>query len=620
MAFELINTTIRVEGNDEVIIFSNLTINQQLADVNTFNFIWRQPEGEVSLSSHVSFYADNLSKEITITIGEDFTFKGIIYAISCNNQDSLGVSYDISGKGMFEKLNQIPECRSFYKKNITDIFNAVNNTSGTTLNLSPSNNAELFYIVQYNQSAFSFLRMMAARYGEWLYYNGTEMVLESPSGDSITLHAGQDITQVDISAKMVSAPINNSSFNRHTGEELTHQPQSNSGDGFIGAALQAGETAYGGNQSVTHISAAATQQLLTDMSTLSQKAAASNAVVVRARSNNNTLKLACKIKIMDEAGNSAGEYIITEIHHSASDSTNYQNQFVAIPAEVEVPPYTSPFAAPVCKTQPAKVVENEDADGLDRIKVHFPWQGSSDNTPWINVITPHAGKDKGIRFLPEVGEEVLVDFLDNNAERPFVLGAVHTEANKSGNDFKGNNKKVIGTKTGRRLEIDDEAGYMVMSEDHPGKTPKNIILLARNDKQPISISMWSFKDEQNYSAIHLFNDSKLEIDLVKGDAEIVTITLDSDGEKLNIYSKGSISLNADQSISLNAANININASQELKMEGKAKAASLKGLKVEIEADTELKAKGLTATFEGTTTADFKAGAMASLTGAIVKIN
>ena len=64
MAFELINTTIRVEGNDEDIIFSNLTINQQLADVNTFNFTWRQPEGEVSLSAHVSFYADNLSKEI----------------------------------------------------------------------------------------------------------------------------------------------------------------------------------------------------------------------------------------------------------------------------------------------------------------------------------------------------------------------------------------------------------------------------------------------------------------------------------------------------------------------------------------------------------------------------
>ena len=111
MAFQLTHTTIRVEGNDEDIIFSNLSVNQQLADVSSFHFTWRQPEGEASLSSQVSFYNNNLSKEVTITIGDDFSFKGIIYAISCNNQDALGVSYEISGKGMFEKLNQIPECR-----------------------------------------------------------------------------------------------------------------------------------------------------------------------------------------------------------------------------------------------------------------------------------------------------------------------------------------------------------------------------------------------------------------------------------------------------------------------------------------------------------------------------
>jgi uncharacterized protein (DUF2345 family) len=97
--------------------------------------------------------------------------------------------------------------------------------------------------------------------------------------------------------------------------------------------------------------------------------------------------------------------------------------------------------------------------------------------------------------------------------------------------------------------------------------------------------------------------------------------LEKDGKKITIHSKGSIEINADQSISLNAANININASQELKMEGKVKGASLKGgQKVEIEADMELNAKGMTAKFEGTTMAEFKAGAMASLTAAIVKIN
>ncbi len=618
MPFQLTQTTIRVEGNDADIIFSNLFINQQLADVNTFNFTWRQPEGEVSLSAHISFYNNNLAKEVTIAIGDDYTFKGIIFAINCNNQDSLGVSYDISGKGLFEKLNQVPECRSFYKKNITQIFNAVNNTEGTTLNLSPSNTSELFYTVQYNQSGFAFLRMMAARYGEWLYYNGTEMVLGAPTGDPITLNEGEDVNNIDISAKLIKAPQNNTSFDRHTGEEITHQPSASSGNGFIGASRQAGETAYGGNQSMTNISAAATPQLLTDMSALSQQAAAASAVILRARSNKSSLKLAGKIKIMDAAGHSTGEYIITELHQTVTSNSNYQNQFVAVPAEVEVPPYTNPFQVPLCKSQPAKIVDNEDADGLDRVKVHFPWQGSSDNTPWLNVLTPHAGKDKGIRFLPEVGEEVLVDFLDNNAERPFVLGAVHTEKNKSGNDSKGNNLKVIGTRTGRRVEFDDDKGILLLKDfENSGKG--NSLKLSKSDSETIT-KISSGRDDNHFTSLQLIEGKLAALALHIGGKIVANILLSEDGKKIDIIAEGDINLNAKGNINLNASNITISASQELKMEGKAKGAGLKGLKVEIEADAELKAKGMNATFEGTVKADFKAGAMASLTGAIVKIN
>jgi uncharacterized protein involved in type VI secretion and phage assembly len=461
--------------------------------------------------------------------------------------------------------------------------------------------------------------MMAARYGEWLYYNGTEMVLGPPAGDLITLTEGQDVNDIDISAKLIRAPRNNASFDRHTGEEMTHQPEGSSIEGFIGASRNAGETAYGGNQSMTNVSAAATSQLLTDMSVLSQKAADATAVIVRARSNNSSLKLASKIKIMDSGGHSSGEYYITEVHHTITTDSNYQNQFVAVPAEVEVPPYTNPFQVPQCKAQPAKVVDNEDKDGLDRIKVHFPWQASADNTPWLNVVTPHAGKDKGIRFLPEVGEEVLVDFLDNNAERPFVLGAIHTEQNKSGNAFEGNNLKVIGTETGRRIVIDDEEGKLFLMDNFPDKRPVNFIRFVRDDSNT-QLVLESVKDDDNVSVVQLNNSESLKIGLAENGSIITEILLEKSGKKITIHSKGSIELNADQSISLNAANININASQELKMEGKAKGVSLKGLKIEVEADAELKAKGLEATFEGTLKADFKAGTVASLTGAIVKIN
>ena len=617
MAFQLIHTTIRVEGNDADIIFSNLMINQQMADVNSFNFTWRQPEGEASLSAHISFYSDHLAKEVTITIGDNFTFKGIIYAINCNNQDSLGVSYEISGKGLFEKLNQVPECKSFYKKTITQIFNAVNNTEGTTLDLSPSNTSELFYTVQYNQSGFSFFRMMAARYGEWLYYNGTEMVLGAPTGETIALNQGQDINNIDISAKLVKSPQNNASFDRHTGDEITHQQQSNTGQGFIGAAQQAGETAYGANQSITNIAAAATPQLLTDISTLSQQAAAASAVILRGNSNNSILKLADKVKILDPAGHSSGEYYITEVHHSASSDSNYQNQFVAVPAEVEVPPYTNPFIVPLCKAQVAKIVENEDADGMDRVKVHFPWQESSENTPWLNVLTPHAGKDKGIRFLPEVGEEVMVDFLDNNAERPFVIGAMHTEQNKSGHSHRGNHIKSIGTKSGRRIEFDEKEGSMMFTDAFQHDKKNLMVFNKAND--PL-VSLMSQQAVGNASVITLENSETLKIELKDGGDTITKIILEKSGKKITIHSKDTIEINADETINISAKNININASQELKMEGKLKGASLKGLKVDVEAETVLKVKGLDATFEGAVKADFKGGAMATLKGAVVMIN
>ena len=58
-----------------------------------------------------------------------------------------------------------------------------------------------------------------------------------------------------------------------------------------------------------------------------------------------------------------------------------------------MPPYTNGQLYPICRTQPALVVDNEDKDGLGRIKVRFPWQGAQDTTPWISLIVPHAGKD-----------------------------------------------------------------------------------------------------------------------------------------------------------------------------------------------------------------------------------
>lgn len=121
--FQLIRTVVKVEGSD--INFSNLIINEALADVNNFSFIWRQEGGIPSLQAHVDFYKKNLGKQVAITIGDDYNFKGVIDSINCVRQDELGVEYEIVGTGMFGALNEIPVCNTFYKKTLDQIFNAV---------------------------------------------------------------------------------------------------------------------------------------------------------------------------------------------------------------------------------------------------------------------------------------------------------------------------------------------------------------------------------------------------------------------------------------------------------------------------------------------------------------
>jgi len=246
---------------------------------------------------------------------------------------------------------------------------------------------------------------------------------------------------------------------------------------------------------------------------------------------------------------------------------------------------------------------------LDRIKVHFPWQQSGESTPWLNVITPHGGKDRGFRFLPEINDEVLVAFLDNHAERPYVLGGMFTENNKSGNAHEGNHVKVIGTKTGRRIEINEDEATMGFMDNYKNKKDKNIIEFKKKDDPEMKIQ--SLKGDNDGSMIAFKNSESLKIELKDGGSLIAEIIFEKNGKKLTIHSAYTIEIKADQALKLNAQKIEINGTQELKMEG---------MTVDIDGKTKLQAKGLTATFEGSTTAEFKGGAMASLTGAIVKIN
>ena len=95
------------------------------------------------------------------------------------------------------------------------------------------------------------------------------------------------------------------------------------------------------------------------------------------------------------------------------------------------------------------------------MQIQFPWQEfDNEKTPWIRLNTLHAGAGKGTNFIPEIGEEVWVGFENGNAERPIVLGTLYNGKEKSGHHTSGNDLKVIKTRSGHTILMNDSEDKM----------------------------------------------------------------------------------------------------------------------------------------------------------------
>ena len=75
------------------------------------------------------------------------------------------------------------------------------------------------------------------------------------------------------------------------------------------------------------------------------------------------------------------------------------------------------------------VVDNKDPEGMGRVKVQFHWDryGKSDENSscWMRVSQVHAGKNFGGIDIPRIGEEVIVEFLEGDPDRPIITGRIY---------------------------------------------------------------------------------------------------------------------------------------------------------------------------------------------------
>jgi len=137
------------------------------------------------------------------------------------------------------------------------------------------------------------------------------------------------------------------------------------------------------------------------------------------------------------------------------------------------------------------VTNNQDPDGLGRVKVKFPWLSDVDESTWARIAAPMAGDQRGVYFLPEVEDEVLVAFEHGDVRFPYVLGALWNgkDAPPASNDDGKNNVRIIKSRSGHVIKLNDEDGKETI--EIVDKSEKNSILI---DTASNSIAVTSDKD------------------------------------------------------------------------------------------------------------------------------
>lgn len=182
------------------------------------------------------------------------------------------------------------------------------------------------------------------------------------------------------------------------------------------------------------------------------------------------------------------------------------------------------------------VTSLEDPDGEDRIQLRIPMIDPNEEGIWARVSTLDAGENRGSFFRPEIDDEVIVGFLNDDPRSPIVLGMMNSSAKPAPlTASEDNHEKGFITRSEMKWLFDDDKIALTI------ETPNGNTLVISDDEGSVTVN-----DENGNS-----------------------IFMDSSG--INIDSVADITIKASGDVNIEGANVNASASASLKAEGAAGA-------------------------------------------------
>jgi phage baseplate assembly protein gpV len=227
------------------------------------------------------------------------------------------------------------------------------------------------------------------------------------------------------------------------------------------------------------------------------------------------------------------------------------------------------------------VSDVKDPDGQGKVKVELSVVGENVESAWARIISPAAGKSRGMHFMPDVGDEVVVMFEQGDPARPFVIGGLWSDKNPPPL-AKADNGTDNGAITSWAL-VGASKDQITMKNGSAKKD--QFIELAMRDK--------NIKMHLGMDKVELWSTSGVTIEVKSGEASML---IDASGN-MSLKTNGKIDLKAKQDVTIEGMNVNIK--------------STAGAKVEAGSTLDLK---------GTASAKLEASGQVAVKGAIVQIN
>ena len=494
------------------------------------------------------------------------TFKGEITALEPSFNADVGATFTIRAYTKGHRLTRGTKMRVFNDVSDSDIVNKIAGENGLSAQVQAP--GEVYkHVYQHNMTDMEFLSERAQRIGHEVYVEDSKLVFQPPKG-------GRGQANMEWGADLRSFHPRMSTH-RQVGKVIVlgwDPQQKKQIRGEASSSDSAPKIGYGKNGIQSSSTFGNSQEYVTRRLVGTQREAEILAKALLDEINagfieadgmtigNPDLKAGMKVKIDKVSKKFAGEYMTTAVRH-VYKLDGYETQFSVQGARPQLMTDLIHNQS-VFNDQdrffngvvPAIVTNINDPENRGRVKVKFPWMDEKLESTWARIATIGAGKDRGILWLPEVDDEVLIAFEHGDFNRPYLIGSLWngkdtppdpwTKASQNGkSEF-----RTFKTRVGHTIRFVDGPSdkYIEIVDSAQGTTIKldaNTNKLSINSKDEISIE----------------TNTNLKIK-TSGNSEVNSsgnVNIKGNG-KVSIDGSGGVDINSSGIVNIKGSMVNIN--------------------------------------------------------------